>query len=101
VLAFPCNQFGGQEPGTEAEIREFAVSKYAVSFPMFSKVEVNGPGTCPLYQYLKSARPDEEGNVDISWNFTKFLVDGEGKVLARFAPRVTPEEIAETLEDLC
>jgi len=101
VLAFPCNQFGAQEPGTDAEIREFAVSKYAANFPMFSKVEVNGAGACPLYQYLKAARPDEEGNVDIPWNFTKFLVDGEGEVVARFAPTVTPEEIAETLERLC
>lgn len=101
MLAFPCNQFGAQEPGTDAEIREFAVSNYGVGFPMFSKVEVNGPGACQLYQYLKAARPDEEGNVDIPWNFTKFLVDGDGEVVARFAPTVTPEEIAESLDRLC
>ncbi len=101
MLAFPCNQFGAQEPGTDAEIREFAVSNYGASFPMFSKVEVNGPGACQLYQYLKAARPDEEGNVDIPWNFTKFLVDGDGEVVARFAPTVTPEEIAESLDRLC
>lgn len=101
MLAFPCNQFGAQEPGTDAEIHEFALSNYGVNFPMFSKVEVNGSGACPLYQYLKSARPDEEGNVDIPWNFTKFLVDGDGEVVARFAPTVTPEEIAESLDRLC
>ena len=93
VLAFPCNQFGGQEPGSDEEVKEFAQSKFGVSFPMFSKIEVNGDGACDLYRFLKTGNPDEDGNEDIAWNFTKFLVDGEGQVLARFAPTVTPEEI--------
>jgi glutathione peroxidase len=94
VLGFPCNQFGAQEPGTDAEILEFARSRYDVNFPLFSKVEVNGDGACELYRMLKAARADEEGKSDIGWNFTKFLVDGEGEVVARFSPMVTPEEIA-------
>lgn len=97
-MGFPCNQFGAQEPGSDAEILEFAESNYQVNFPMFSKIEVNGDGACELYQMLTAAAPDEEGNADIPWNFTKFLVDGEGKVLARFAPTVTPEEIGGQLE---
>jgi glutathione peroxidase len=100
VLAFPCNQFGAQEPGTDAEILEFATSRYQANFPIFSKIEVNGAGACPLYQLLKDAMPDEEGSVNIPWNFTKFLVDGEGRVVARFAPTVTPEEIGTRLEEL-
>ena len=84
----PCNQFGAQEPGTEAEILEFVQSKYEVDFPMFSKIEVNGDGTCELYRLLKEAKPG-----DIGWNFTKFLVDGAGNVVERFEPQVTPEEI--------
>jgi len=84
----PCNQFGAQEPGTEAEIEEFVRSKYDVTFPMFSKIEVNGPGTCELYEYLKAAKPG-----DIAWNFTKFLVDGDGNVVTRFEPKVSPEEM--------
>lgn len=79
---------------------EFATSRYQVNFPMFSKVEVNGTGACPLYQWLKTSMPDEEGNSDIPWNFTKFLVDGEGRVVARFSPKVTPEEIAVRLEEM-
>lgn len=97
MLGFPCNQFGAQEPGTDAEILEFATSKYGVDFPMFSKIEVNGDGACGLYQYLTSTLPDEEGKRDIAWNFTKFLVDGSGNAVRRFGPQVTPEEIAETL----
>ena len=84
----PCNQFGAQEPGTEAEILEFVRSKYDVTFPMFAKIEVNGDGTCELYRHLKAAQPG-----DIAWNFTKFLVDGAGNVVDRFEPKVTPEEI--------
>ena len=99
ILAFPCNQFGAQEPGTDAEILEFATSKYAVEFPMFSKIEVNGDGTCALYQFLKSAQPGEGGKEDIPWNFTKFLVDRSGKPVKRFGPQVTPEEIGEVLPD--
>ena len=100
VLAFPCNQFGAQEPGTEAEILEFARSKFGAEFPMFAKVEVNGDGACDLYKFLKSEKADEEGNADIPWNFTKFLVDRAGNVVARFAPTVTPEEIGEQLGDV-
>lgn len=97
VLGFPCNQFGAQEPGSNAEILEFATSKYDVSFPMFAKIEVNGAGAAPLYQYLKSAAPAEDGSEDIPWNFTKFLVGRDGVVLARFGPQTTPEDIAASL----
>lgn len=99
-MGFPCNQFGAQEPGTDAEILEFAQSNYDVNFPMFSKIEVNGDNACELYQMLTSAIADEEGNNDIAWNFTKFLVDGEGNVLERFSPMITPEEIGEKLKTL-
>lgn len=97
VLAFPCNQFGAQEPGTDAEILEFATSKYDVNFPMFSKIEVNGDGACDLYKFLKAAQKDEDGAEDIKWNFTKFLVDGDGTVITRYATKVTPEEIGAEL----
>jgi glutathione peroxidase len=98
VLGFPCNQFAGQEPGTDDEICEFATSKYAVSFPMFSKIEVNGDDADPLYQWLKAEQPGDGDASDINWNFEKFLVDGDGKVVARFSPMVTPAEIAEQLD---
>ena len=75
VLGFPCNQFAGQEPGTDAEILEFATSKYEVTFPMFHKIEVNGDGAAPLYQWLKTEQPGEGASSDITWNFEKFLVD--------------------------
>lgn len=97
VLGFPCNQFGRQEPGTNEEILEFARSRYDANFQMFAKTEVNGDGTCDLYEFLKSAQPRSDGNPDIAWNFTKFLVDGEGRVVARYEPRVTPEQIADDL----
>ena len=90
MLAFPCNQFGAQEPGTDAQILQFATSTYGVTFPMFSKIDVNGDGACELYQWLRS----ETGGGDITWNFEKFLVDREGNVVQRFAPKVTAEEIA-------
>jgi glutathione peroxidase len=90
VLAFPCNQFGGQEPGTDAEILEFATSKYDATFPMFSKIEVNGDGACELYQWLRS----ETGGDDIGWNFEKFLIDRDGKVIERFGPPTAPDDIA-------
>jgi glutathione peroxidase len=99
VLGFPCNQFGAQEPGTDEEILDFAQSNYDVSFPLFSKIEVNGDGACDLYQMLTATLPDEEGKSDIGWNFTKFLLDGEGTVLTRFSPTVTPEEIGEKLAE--
>jgi len=99
VLAFPCNQFGGQEPGTHEEILEFVQSKFDASFPMFAKIEVNGEGASALYQFLKSGNPDEEGKEDIGWNFTKFLVGKKGEVIARFGPTTTPEEIAGQLAE--
>ena len=99
VLGFPCNQFGAQEPGTDEEILEFARSRFNASFPMFSKIDVNGDGACELYQWLKSEQADPDGNADIKWNFTKFLVK-DGKVVARFEPMVTPEEIGAQLDTL-
>ena len=81
------------------EILEFARSKYDVDFPMFAKIEVNGSGACELYQMLKSAAPGEDGNEDIPWNFTKFLVGRDGNVICRFAPQTTPEEVAAVLKD--
>ena len=92
MLAFPCNQFGAQEPGTDAEILEFATTEYGATFPMFSKIEVNGDGAAELYQQLKAAQPGEDGKEDIPWNFTKFLVDRQGNIVARLAPTVTPED---------
>ncbi len=97
MLAFPCNQFGAQEPGTDTEILEFATSKYDATFPMFSKIEVNGDGAAPLYQWLRSEQPGEGETDAITWNFEKFLIDKQGNVVARFAPTVTPEEIAAEL----
>lgn len=97
MLAFPCNQFGAQEPGSDAQIAEFASSNYGASFPMFSKIEVNGDGAADLYAFLKSAAPGEGGKEDIAWNFTKLLVDGNGEVIKRYEPMVTPEEIAADL----
>jgi glutathione peroxidase len=94
VLAFPCNQFGAQEPGTDAEILAFAASKYDANFPMFSKIEVNGDGACDLYKWLRSEQPGEAATDAITWNFEKFLVDRTGKVVARFGPQTTPEDVA-------
>lgn len=91
MLAFPCNQFGAQEPGTDAEILEFATSKYDATFPMFHKIEVNGEGASELYTWLKSQQGD---GGDITWNFEKFLVDRQGNVVKRYSPMVTPEDIA-------
>jgi glutathione peroxidase len=99
VLGFPCNQFGAQEPGTAEQIQTFCDTKYDVNFPLFEKIDVNGPATCELYKYLKSEQKDEEGKADIAWNFTKFLVDRSGKVVKRFGPRTTPEEIDEVLPE--
>ena len=93
VLGFPCNQFGAQEPGNEQEIATFCETNYDVTFPMFSKVDVNGEGTSPVYRYLKSAKPGLLGTEAIKWNFTKFLIDRDGNVVARFAPNDTPESI--------
>ncbi len=92
VLGFPCNQFGSQEPGTAADIKKFCSTRYNVSFPMFSKLEVNGDDASPLYKYLtsKDAKPAGKGNV--SWNFEKFLVDREGNLINRFAPKTKPSD---------
>ena len=98
VLGFPCNQFGAQEPGSEAEIEQFCEINYGVTFPMFAKVDVNGKNTAPVYEYLKAAKPGLLGSEAIKWNFTKFLVDRGGKVVARFAPNDTPESIAGDVE---
>jgi glutathione peroxidase len=93
VLGFPCNQFGAQEPGSEAEIGAFCSSTYDVTFPMFAKVEVNGADAHPLYQHLKSAKPGILGTEAIKWNFTKFLVDRKGEVVERYAPKDSPESL--------
>ena len=100
VLGFPCNQFGRQEPGTAAEIESFCEEKYGVSFPVFAKIEVNGPGAHPLYQYLKKCRPGVLGSARIKWNFTKFLVNRRGAVVGRFAPKTTPESMKPEIEKL-
>ena len=93
VLGFPCDQFGHQEPGTEAEIQRFCTLNYDVSFPMFAKIEVNGDNTHPLYALLKTAAPGVAGTEAIKWNFTKFLVGPDGSVLKRYAPKDTPQAI--------
>lgn len=92
VLGFPCNQFGKQEPGTEAEIKQFCSSRYSVNFPMFSKLEVNGDDADPLYKYLTSKDVKPAGKGNVSWNFEKFLVDREGNLIHRFAPRTKPDD---------
>jgi glutathione peroxidase len=93
VLGFPCNQFGGQESGTETQIRQFCTSKYDVTFPLFAKLDVNGKDTHPLYVWLKSQAKGILGTESIKWNFTKFLVDAQGKVVDRFGSKVTPAEL--------
>lgn len=93
ILGFPCNQFMGQEPGTAEEIAEFCSITYDVSFPLFGKLEVNGPGENPLYSWLKADHPG-----DIEWNFAKFLIGRDGKVLQRFAPTVVPADLAPAIE---
>ena len=100
VLAFPCNQFGAQEPGTESEIRDFCSSHYDVTFPVFAKIDVNGPRTHPLYRYLKSAKKGFLWREAIAWNFTKFLVGRNGEVLRRYGPRRQPGDIEKDLDAL-
>ena len=100
VLGFPCNQFGAQEPGGEAEIGAFCERNYGVGFPMFAKVEVNGPGTHPVYKHLKRAAPGLLGSESIKWNFTKFLIDRGGHVVERFAPTARPEDLKPAIEKL-
>lgn len=100
VLGFPCNQFAGQEPGTENEIGEFCQRNYGVTFPMFSKIDVNGKDTHPLYEHLKRNSPGFMGIEAIKWNFTKFLLDREGLVVKRFAPADPPEKLTGDIESL-
>ena len=99
VLGFPCNQFGRQEPGSAAEIGQFCSSNYAVSFPMFDKIDVNGDNAHPLYQYLRGEKSGLLGS-SIKWNFTKFLIDRSGKVVGRYAPTATPESLTKDIEAL-
>lgn len=100
VLGFPCNQFGGQEPGSEAEIQQFCTTKFDVTFPLFAKIEVNGGGRHPLYQHLTAQQTSPDGSGDIQWNFAKFLVDRQGNVVARFAPATQPvsDEVVAAIE---
>jgi glutathione peroxidase len=100
VLGFPCNQFAGQEPGEEPEIMAFCKTTYDVTFPMFAKVEVNGPGTHPLFRHLKAAAPGLLGLEAIKWNFTKFLVDPRGEVVRRYAPMTKPEAMSADVDTL-
>ncbi|HVW40057.1 MAG TPA: glutathione peroxidase [Amycolatopsis sp.] len=119
ILGFPCNQFGGQEPGTDAEIQDFCSTNFDVTFPVFSKVDVNGPGADPLFTYLraqapgdfgpesgplyehvKSSRPEALGTDEVKWNFTKFLVGRDGKVIRRFEPTLTPDQIKSEIAEL-
>lgn len=100
VLGFPCNQFGGQEPGTEAEIAHFCAENFDVTFPMFSKVDVNGPSAHPLFKLLKSRKRGVLGTAAIKWNFTKFLVNREGTVVGRYGPADAPAEIEQAIAAL-
>lgn len=100
VLGFPCNQFGHQEPGDESQIGQFCELNFGVTFPLFSKIDVNGSGAHPLYKHLKSEAPGLLGSEAVKWNFTKFLVDQQGRVLKRYAPTDTPEKIEKDIAKL-
>jgi glutathione peroxidase len=100
VLGFPCDQFGHQEPGDEAEIKSFCSLHYDVSFPLFAKIDVNGDDAHPLYKFLKSERKGLLGSEAIKWNFTKFLVDKHGNIVKRYAPQDKPESLEKDLEPL-
>ena len=100
VIGFPCNQFGGQEPGGAAEIAGFCSLNYDVSFPIMAKVEVNGPGASPLYDWLKAQAPGVLGTRRIKWNFTKFLIGRDGQVVRRYAPTDKPEKLERDIEAL-
>ncbi len=100
VLGFPCNQFGAQEPGSAAEIASFCERNYGVSFPLFAKIEVNGPHAHPLYRFLKKAGPGIFGTERIKWNFTKFLVDRHGSVVRRYAPATSPKALINAIQSL-
>lgn len=100
VLGFPCNQFGRQEPGNETDIAEFCQLNYGVSFPMFAKIDVNGDDADPIFKYLKKSQKGILGSEKIKWNFTKFLVNRDGEVIARFAPTVKPDDLTKDIENL-
>ncbi|MBP8030490.1 MAG: glutathione peroxidase [Pseudomonadales bacterium] len=100
VLGFPCDQFGHQEPGNEADINSFCEMNFGVSFPLFAKIDVNGKDAHPLFAHLKTEAPGLLGSEGIKWNFTKFLVDREGRVVSRYAPATSPESIARDIEAL-
>jgi glutathione peroxidase len=94
VVAFPCNQFGGQEPGTADEIRQFCSDRYGVTFDLFAKIDVNGENACDLYKYLTAVETEPQASGKISWNFEKFVVGRNGKVIARFKPATKPDDPA-------
>lgn len=100
VLGFPCNQFGAQEPGDAAEIATFCSTVFDVTFPMFAKVDVNGPGADPLFDRLKREAPGLLGSKAIKWNFTKFLIDRKGRAVRRYAPQTKPEDLRKNIEAL-
>ena len=100
ILGFTCNQFGAQEPGSGAEIGQFCLKNYGVTFPMFAKIEVNGESAHSLYKYLKDAKPGLLGTEGIKWNFTKFLIDRNGEPVARYAPQVKPEDLEEPIRKM-
>ncbi len=100
VLAFPCNQFGGQEPGNQDEIEQFCEVNFGLTFPLMKKVDVNGDNASPLFDWMKGEAPGLMGSKAIKWNFTKFLIDREGNVVKRYAPQDTPERIAKDIEKL-
>ncbi|MEM8497413.1 MAG: glutathione peroxidase [Pseudomonadota bacterium] len=100
ILGFPCNQFGHQDPGSNTEIMEFCSLNYDVEFPMFAKLEVNGSDAHPLYKHLRSEAPGVLGTTGVKWNFTKFLVDPNGRVVDRFSPKTTPAELEDAIESV-
>lgn len=100
ILAFPCNQFGAQEPGDDAEVKNFCSLNYDISFPLAAKIDVNGTDEDPLWQYMKQQQAGLMGSRGIKWNFTKFLVDRKGKVVARHGPQVKPEALTKDIEKL-
>jgi glutathione peroxidase len=100
ILGFPCDQFGHQEPGDAQEIENFCTLKYHVAFPLFAKIEVNGRNTHPLYRELKAAAPGILGSKSVKWNFTKFLLDSQGKVVKRYAPTTTPDKLVAEISAL-
>jgi glutathione peroxidase len=100
ILAFPCNQFGSQEPGSDEQIQQFCKLTYDVSFPVLAKVQVNGPDSDPVFVHLKKQAPGLLGSEGIKWNFTKFLIDADGRVVERYAPTTSPSAIAKDIEAL-